>query len=86
VTWQAYGENLEEKLKALHDKVHRGSYRRNRPLSILCLEDKIVQQAVAMVLEAVHAEDFLGFSLDSGRDVASTMRWTLSMSAFSGGR
>jgi molybdenum-dependent DNA-binding transcriptional regulator ModE len=27
VTWQAYGENLEEKLKDLHDKVHRGSYR-----------------------------------------------------------
>src|SRR6202046_3481951 len=27
VTWQAYGENFEEKLKDLHDKVHRGSYR-----------------------------------------------------------
>jgi hypothetical protein len=27
VTWQAYGENLEEKPKELHDKVHRGSYR-----------------------------------------------------------
>ena len=27
VTWQTYGENLEEKLKDLHDKVHRGSYR-----------------------------------------------------------
>ena len=27
VTWQTYGENLEEKLKELHDKVHRGSYR-----------------------------------------------------------
>jgi RNA-directed DNA polymerase len=24
VTWQDYGENLEEKLKELHDKVHRG--------------------------------------------------------------
>src|SRR5215813_13941456 len=61
VTWQTYGENLEEKLKELHDKVHRGSYRARparrtyipkadgskRPLSILCLEDKIVQQAVA---------------------------------------
>jgi RNA-directed DNA polymerase len=56
VTWQTYGENLEEKLKELHDKVHRGSYRARparrtyipkadgskRPLSILCLEDKIV--------------------------------------------
>jgi len=49
VTWQAYGENLEEKLKELRDKVHRGSYRAHparrtyipkadgskRPLSIL---------------------------------------------------
>ena len=33
-----------------------------RPLSILCLEDKIVQQAVATVLKAIYEEDFLGFS------------------------
>src|SRR5580693_7288123 len=32
VTWQAYGESLEEKLKDLHDRVHRGSYRARRPL------------------------------------------------------
>src|SRR5499426_3822545 len=76
VTWQTYGENLEEKLKELHDKVHRGSYRARparrtyipkadgskRPLSILCLEDKIVQQAVATALEAIYEEDFLGLS------------------------
>src|SRR6202158_4102473 len=76
VTWQAYGESLEEKLKDLHDRVHQGSYRARparrtyipkadgskRPLSILCLEDKIVQQAVATVLEAIYEEDFLGLS------------------------
>jgi group II intron reverse transcriptase/maturase len=64
------------KLKDLHDRVHRGSYRARparrtyipkadgskRPLSILCLEDKIVQQAVAYVPEAIYDEDFLGFS------------------------
>ena len=33
-----------------------------RPLSILCLEDKIVQQAVVYELEAIYEEDFLGFS------------------------
>ncbi len=27
VRWQTYGENLEERLKDLHDRVHRGSYR-----------------------------------------------------------
>ena len=100
VTWQTYGENLEEKLKDLHDKVHRGSYRARparrtyipkadgskRPLSILCLEDKIVQQAVATVLEAIYEEDFLGLSSDSGRGAVSTMRWTPSTPAFSGSK
>jgi len=33
-----------------------------RPLDILCLEDKIVQQAVVFVLEAIYEADFLGFS------------------------
>ena len=27
VTWQAYGENLDTKLKALHDRIQKGSYR-----------------------------------------------------------
>jgi RNA-directed DNA polymerase len=76
VTWQAYGEDLEEKLTNLHGRIHSGSYRARparriyipkpvgskRPLSILCLEDKIVQQAVVYVLEAIFEEDFLGFS------------------------
>ncbi len=76
VTWQAYGEGLNESLKALHQRIHRGSYRAKparrtmipkadgteRPLSILCLEDKIVQQAVVFVLEAIYEPEFLGFS------------------------
>ncbi len=76
VTWQAYGENLEEKLTDLHARIQRGNYRAHparrtyipkpdgsqRPLSILCVEDKIVQQAVVFVLEAIFEEDFLGFS------------------------
>ncbi len=76
VTWQAYGENLAEKLTELHARIHRGGYRARparrtyipkpdgsqRPLSILCLEDKIVQQAVAFVLEAIYEADFVGFS------------------------
>jgi RNA-directed DNA polymerase len=76
VTWRTYGENLEAKLKDLHERIHKGSYRARparrtyipkadgskRPLSIWCLEDKIVQQAVVTVLEAIYEEDFVGFS------------------------
>ena len=76
VTWRTYGANLDEKLKDLHERIHKGSYRTRparrtyipkadgsrRPLSIWCLEDKIVQQAVVTVLEAIYEEDFVGFS------------------------
>ena len=76
VTWQSYQQELDARLKALHERVHNGSYRprparrvfipkadgSERPLSILCLEDKIIQQAVVKVLEGIYEEDFLGFS------------------------
>lgn len=76
VTWQAYGNDLEQSLTDLHRRIHRGAYRARparrtmipkadgteRPLSILCLEDKIVQQAVVFVLEAIYEPEFLGFS------------------------
>jgi group II intron reverse transcriptase/maturase len=76
VTWRDYGEDLERKLADLHDRIHRGAYRaqpsrrqyipkpdgRQRPLGIASLEDKIVQRAVAEVLNAIYEEDFLGFS------------------------
>jgi RNA-directed DNA polymerase len=76
VTWQEYGEGVEERLQDLHDRVHRGAYRaqpsrrtyipksdgRQRPLGIAALEDKVVQQAVVTVLNQIYEEDFLGFS------------------------
>jgi RNA-directed DNA polymerase len=76
VTWHAYEQNLEDNLRDLHTRVHRGGYRakpsrrvyipkadgRQRPLGIAALEDKIVQRAVAEVLNAIYEEDFLGFS------------------------
>jgi len=76
VTWQEYGLDLEENLRDLHARVHRGAYRakpsrrayiprpdgRLRPLGIAALEDKILQRAVVEVLGAVYEADFLGFS------------------------
>jgi len=76
VTWQQYGEGVEERIGDLHDRVHGGAYRaqpsrrtyipkadgRQRPLGIAALEDKVVQQAVVTVLNEIYEEDFLGFS------------------------
>jgi len=76
VTWEAYGERLDERLHALVDRIHRGSYhpqpvRRveipkgngsTRPLGIPALEDKIVQQAVRWLLEPIYEAEFVGFS------------------------
>jgi len=76
VTWADYEADLERKLQDLHDRVHRGAYRaqpsrrvyipkadgRQRPLAVASLEDKLVQRATLMVLNAIYEEDFLGFS------------------------
>src|SRR5438445_5228940 len=76
VTWRDYGLDLEENLRDLHARVHRGAYRarpsrrvfipkpdgRQRPLGIAALEDKILQRALVDVLNAIYETDFLGFS------------------------
>jgi hypothetical protein len=74
--WGGYGDGLEDRLKDLHGRVHRGAYRaqpsrrvylpkadgRQRPLGIAALEDKIVQQAVVTILNEIYEVDFRGFS------------------------
>src|SRR5712691_987880 len=74
--WADYEADLEPRLEDLHGRVHRGAYRpqpsrrpyipqadgTQRPLAIAALEDKIVQGAAVLVLNAVYEEDFLGFS------------------------
>jgi len=76
VTWQEYETGLEGRLIDLHGRVHRGAYRAQpsrrayipkadggqRPLGVAALEDKLVQQAVATILQQIYEEDFLGFS------------------------
>jgi len=76
VRWQEYEEGLEERLLDLKDRIHRGAYRarpsrriyipkadgRQRPIGIAALEDKIVQQAVVTILNAIYEVDFRGFS------------------------
>jgi len=75
-TWSEYAEDFETRIADLHSRVHRGAYRAKpskrtwipkldgtlRPLGIAALEDKIVQQAVRVVLECIYEEDFQGFS------------------------
>src|SRR5215475_13011879 len=76
VTWQDYESDLELRLEDLHGRVHRGAYRpqpsrrtyipkadgKQRPLAIAALEDKIVQGATVLVLNAIYEVDFVGFS------------------------
>ncbi|MGK3975728.1 reverse transcriptase domain-containing protein [Sorangium sp. So ce118] len=76
-TWKSYGEHLNARLSDLQDRIHRGAYHpqpvrrvhipkgdgRTRPLGIPSLEDKIVQQAVRMVLEPIYERsEFVGVS------------------------
>jgi RNA-directed DNA polymerase len=75
-TWRSYGENLEENLRDLSDRLRRGAYRAlpvkrayvpkmdggQRPIGLPVLEDKIVQRSVAEVLTAVYDREFFGFS------------------------
>jgi RNA-directed DNA polymerase len=76
LTWRDYEADLECNLEDLHGRVQWGAYRalpsrrvyipkpdgRQRPLAVAALEDKIVQRAVAAMLNAIYEEDFLGFS------------------------
>jgi RNA-directed DNA polymerase len=76
MSWEQYGENLEENLLDLSDRLKRGAYHarpvrrvyipkpdgRQRPIGIPALEDKIVQGATTEVLNAIYEADFKDFS------------------------
>ena len=76
VTVTEYAVNSGGHIQDLHRRLVQGRYRAQparrvwipkgdggqRPLAILVLEDKIVQRAVAMILEAIYEGDFYKFS------------------------
>lgn len=76
-TAEEYERDLGKNLKSLLDRFKSGTYRappvrrvhipkgdgkKTRPIGIPTLEDKVLQKAVAMVLEAVYEQDFLDCS------------------------
>lgn len=77
-TGTAYEENLEENLQSLLDRFKSGIYKappvrrvyipkgsdltKTRPIGVPTFEDKVLQRAVAMVLEAVYEQEFLDCS------------------------
>lgn len=75
-TGKAYEERLWENLQSLHERLKSGLYRapavrrtyvpkddgKQRPIGIPTFEDKVLQRAVTMVMEAVYEQDFLPVS------------------------
>jgi RNA-directed DNA polymerase len=75
-TAEEYAKNLDENLKSLLDRFKSGTYKappvrrvhipkgdgKSRPIGIPTFEDKVLQRAVTMVLNAVYEQDFRDFS------------------------
>ena len=76
-SWADYGKDLEKNLRSLLDRVKSGSYlappvkrvyipkgdgKETRPIGMPTIEDKVLQRAVAMLLEPIYEQDFKYFS------------------------
>lgn len=77
MTAEEYGENLDGNLQSLLERMKAGQYKappvkrvhipkddkgNTRPIGMPTFEDKVLQRAVAMVLEAIYEQDFLDCS------------------------
>ena len=76
VTAREYAENLDDNLRALHQRLRTGCYQAppvkrkwldkpdggRRPIGMPAFEDKIAQRAVAMLLEQIYEQEFYDFS------------------------
>ena len=86
----AYGEDLEKNLQDLHARLRTMRYRhqpirrvhipkapgKTRPIGISCIEDKIVQGAIAELLETVYEPAFLpcSYGFRRGRSAHDALR------------
>ena len=75
-TKEQYGQDLEVRLQDLHERLRSGRYRhqpirrvhipkgqgKTRPIGISAFEDKLVQDVLREVLEAIYEQDFLDCS------------------------
>ena len=76
VTAAQYADNLDDNLRDLHERLRDNRYvappvervwiekedGKQRPIGTPCFEDKMVQRAVVMILEAIFEQDFHAFS------------------------
>ena len=76
VSWEEYGNNLEENLEQLVSRLKRKKYKpiparrvyipksetEKRPLGISALESKIVERGITWILESIYEQDFLNCS------------------------
>src|SRR5947209_11387046 len=102
-TAAAYAEHLEDNLRDLLDRAKSGRYRApavkraylpkgdgstTRPIGVPTFEDKILQRAVAMVLEPIYEQDFLdcSYGFRPGRSAHQALQvWRDQLMAFGGG-
>ena len=90
VTKEEYGRELETRLRDLHTRLRTKRYRHQpirrvhipkgqgttRPIGISAFEDKLVQDAVREVLEAIYEQDFLdcSYGFRPGRSAHDALR------------
>jgi RNA-directed DNA polymerase len=102
-TAEEYASRLEQNLRSLLERVQSGNYvappvrrvhipksdgSQTRPIGIPTFEDKVLQRAVAMVLEAVYEQSFLdcSYGFRPGRSAHQALRLVQSQTVKMAGR
>jgi RNA-directed DNA polymerase len=102
-TAEAYAEHLEDNLRDLLERAKSGRYRApavkrvqipkgdgttTRPIGVPTFEDKVLQRAVAMVLEPIYEQDFVAgsYGFRPGRSAHQALQaWRDGLMGFGGG-